>query len=573
MRIPFNNPRKFTPWVQDLVERCRASASSRTMIYRNLKQWRYSGSGDNTVALYNRLNTHIERLGSYLFSPADLRFFVEFETHQEEDTNKQGDIAAHYLTRKIEGRDIDLRIGGAVDTGIHYGCSLMKMGWGSNGLKGSIISPWAFGVLREDINDVEEQEAMCESNPITLDELWRRVGHRPDGGEIMKRARAAAKRRSQDMTADSYFHQVLLASQPPAVQTTAGAPAQPGGLVNITSDPIGGLMSPQVMVNMVMLHELTVLDDELGDYVTIQYVEPDIIIEPYLKKRNLFLPQEQPYVVVCPNRIEGAFWGRSELADLVALQAWLAMRCNDVKKMMNQEYDGRYVFQGMTGDAAELYDSLQNSGFASVQDQGKVEDLTRPLPANAFQELNEIIQWMNDVSGFNNILNGQGEGGVRSGNHADTLVRTSSPRLRDRAILVERAIGRIGDKALDILAAKDASQLFLDPKDTEKSGFLLSTLPDERRVVVDSHSSSPIYEQDHMQLAFALRKAGAIDSASLIDLTNLPMKDILKQRLRDAEEKQAQQQQQMLALAQKNPELIPLISGKGGHAAGGHGGH
>ena len=63
-------------------------------------------------------------------------------------------------------------------------------------------------------------------------------------------------------------------------------------------------------------------------------------------------------------------------------------------------------------------------------------------------------------------------------------------------------------------------------------------------VKVDAHSNSPIFTEDLRQLAFNMFKAGAIDKESLIDLLEPPMKQLLKEKLKVMEAKQAQQPQQ-----------------------------
>jgi hypothetical protein len=159
-----------------------------------------------------------------------------------------------------------------------------------------------------------------------------------------------------------------------------------------------------------------------------------------------------------------------------------------------------------------------------------------------------ITRFMEEISGFGNILSGQGEAGVRAGGHADTLMKTASPRLRDRALLVERQCALFGDSTLAALAAKSAKVYWTDPANGEEQEFLLSQLPEDRRVFVDSHSGSPIYEQEHKETVSFLAKLGAIDGESAIDLLSVPMRDLLKARYR-------KMQQQKAAAMAANPEL------------------
>ena len=79
---------------------------------------------------------------------------------------------------------------------------------------------------------------------------------------------------------------------------------------------------------------------------------------------------------------------------------------------------------------------------------------------------------------------------------------------------------------------------------------MLKQLPEDRRVSVDSHSASPIYEQDHKDLIGFGVKHGFIDGESAIDLLPLPMKDKLKMRYREAQEAKAK-------MIQEHPELLP----------------
>ena len=89
---------------------------------------------------------------------------------------------------------------------------------------------------------------------------------------------------------------------------------------------------------------------------------------------------------------------------------------------------------------------------------------------------------------------------------------------------------------LEVLAAKDEGALVhQDPpaKPGEPPGeFMLSQMPDDRRVIVDSHSSSPAFAADSTQLAFGLAKAGAVDPEGLLYLTRPPQMDMLLKNLK-----------------------------------------
>jgi hypothetical protein len=197
---------------------------------------------------------------------------------------------------------------------------------------------------------------------------------------------------------------------------------------------------------------------------------------------------------------------------------------------------------------------MKQAGYYSMDSGSEIKDITPELPKEAFAEITEIIQFMDEVSGFHNILSGQGEPGVRAGNHAQMLLRTASPRLRDRALLVERQCADLGDKAFQFMATVEAKTYWTADG---KSEFYLSQLPEDYRIMVDSHSSSPIYEEDHQQLAAFLAKAQVVDGESLLDLLSVPRRDLLKERYREMQKKKE-------AFMQQHPELLTKMAG-GGH--------
>ena len=154
--------------------------------------------------------------------------------------------------------------------------------------------------------------------------------------------------------------------------------------------------------------------------------------------------------------------------------------------------------------------------------------------------------WMDQAT---NRLRTQAETGLTM-QQAATLARNSSPRMRDRALLVERQCAELGDFALKMLQAKDA-EVFK----ASKLEFMLNQLPDDAKVTVDSHTSSPVYQEDSERKAFALHKAGAIDAEDLIMLTHPMHEDTLRARAKQRAEAQA-------ALVKAHPELA-FGKGKG----------
>jgi hypothetical protein len=535
-----DSTKQLAPWAFNIVDRCRVSVGQRAALARNLKQWRYTGSPDGNSAIINRLDHHVARKASYLFSPNDLRFHIDFTHTYGKDILDQAEIASRALTRQIERQDIDLEFGLGVDDALTYGASIPKLVHTASGVTCYLRMPWQMGVYRED-QDFNRQEAYCETNYITPFDFWRLVSHLPNGADLFKRARQYSRSRAANDDETNFFHQVLIAGTSPVVQTDQPYTQQVGGVVQASNDPGGAILDPDVANELICLHELWIWDDLRQDFTTIRLAEPDILVSPQYRRMNEFVPTYHPYGFIQPNRRHGYTWGASELSQLIKLQWLLRDRVEDMKKLMGLQYDRLLAFVGQTGITDDLYDRFKQAGYMNLDSGSDVKDLTPKLPEAAFADVKEIMEFMDEVSGFQNILSGQGEPGVRAGNHAQTLMKTASPRLRDCALTVERQCADLGDKVFVCMAAKDPTAYWVGDGKQEGTEFLLDQLPSDRRITVDSHSSSPIYEEDHKDIAGFLAKIGAIDGEDAIEmLPGVPRKDILKERLRAASGRQSE---------------------------------
>jgi len=143
-----------------------------------------------------------------------------------------------------------------------------------------------------------------------------------------------------------------------------------------------------------------------------------------------------------------------------------------------------------------------------------------------------------EASGIGNVLQGKGEAVVRSSGHASQLARLGSSRVKKRALIIEDSLEKLATLYLKCMQAYNSTHF----KNIDGVPFIAEQFTKDFVVKVDAHSNSPIFMEDQRQMAFNLLKAGAIDKESLIDLIEPPMKQLLKDRLKKMEEKQAQQQ-------------------------------
>jgi hypothetical protein len=491
-----------------------------------------------------------------LFSPVELKFSLDFEKPVPAHFLDKAKIVASHLTRNWELADTDTTFARGVFDSLKYGVSILKQWPEVSGLPSNerityerkLVMPWNFGVYREDENDIGKQEALCETSILTMPEIWRRIWHLDDKKKLYDRIAAHARKGAVVSDPASMFHQVLSTSQ---LQTGVNQNTLPGGIVQIGNDPNYAVMGPVIGADTVEFHEIWVKDEE--DWTTIQIVEPDILIAPIHKKANLLgVPRMQPYRKIQPNEVTNWFWGRSELIDLIEAQGFLSMTCDDVKRLFGLLIDKLLAFSGDTTITDELYAQARSAGFMNLGQTGKVEDLTPKFPQEGVELIRFLIDQINELAGFPKVMQGQGESGVRAGNHANLMQKMASPTLRDRALLVERQCAACADLDLTIKEAKDPHRYWTkadEIKNVEETSFLLTDLPDDWRVTVDSHSSSPIFSDENTQLVMAAHAKGIVQTEYVIDNVALPNKAEAKAQNRKAAEAHEK-------LMQEHPELL-----------------
>jgi len=561
VRIPTTTEKALVEFAKTTTEDCRVSQAARGAAYKQYGAWVETGKESGGLALCNLLYSHNDRLAAHLFSPSELRATVDYESLQAKEWLDKGAVAARVVSRTWEAENVDLLFGHGVKEALTYASCLLKQvcirdSEGNAEYKGArLVMPWSFGVYNEGVNDLADQEAFVETVWLNRHEVWRRVRTLPDAERLFNRIIGNSKKEEGAAAPSSFMHQVLSTS---VLNTSSQTATRPGGIVQLTNDPNYAVVGPQVAAELYPMHELWVKDDNRPgeDWTTIQWFEPDILVAPKqgLKHINLFAPEVQPYTLIQPNYLPGYFWGRSEIVDLMMLQDWLSEHLGDARRLMGLAIDKVLAFPGYDGLTDELATSMRNNGMIALPPGASVSDLTPPMPPQLIPMIGEIIQLMNMVSGFPPIMAGQGEPGVRAGVHADTLMKTGSPRLRDRSLLVERQCAAALDVTLSFLQAKKATAYWTNPND-EMTDFTLEQLPKDRRISVDSHSGSPIYHDDNAQLLAWGVKSGIVTGESAIEQLPFAHKDVLIARLK---EKEAAQKK----LMEEHPEFFEKGGGR-----------
>lgn len=523
----------------DLIERCRVSVGMRTAYYRLLSAIYETGRYDGTKSLINTMPNHITRLAGMLYSPVELKFSMDFTNPYPPVELLRAKEAAKLLSRRwgLPGTNADILWGRGVVDSLKFGATFLKQWaeteWDDVVYQQKLLMPWQIGVYREDENDLNKQEAIVETSVLSMPEVWRRIYHLPDAKGLFERIKAHAGV-SNSGAPDSFFHQVLSSSQLNTSGVAGATSPLPGGVVQVNGTPNYAMMGPTVAVDTVKFHECWVKGED--DYVTIQMIEPDILIAPLFKRSNLLgVRRKQPYRLIQPNEVSNWIWGRSELVDLIEPQMLLSVWAADLQRLYGLQVDKVLAFSGSGTITDERYGQFRAAGYMDMEQGATVTDLTPKIPAEALPLLQWIMTVINQIAGFPPIMQGQGDAGVRAGVQLNSLIKTASPTQRDRALLVERQLADAADLSFRIQRAKDAKNYWTDgssPEKAEETKFLLAQIPDDFRVTVDSHSSSPIFSDEATQLIFQARKIGDVDGEYMIDNLPFPNKESAKAALK-----------------------------------------
>jgi hypothetical protein len=557
-------------WTKETIDECMGSAQERGMIYTRALQYYYQGSYDQRAAIYNKVKQFIDKLAGFLMQPTDVQYNVIFDSSEPQSVLERAQLIGEKLTADFRVTDSDIVFAEAVVHSLINGAYLLKVRPDAPSFKTQPVHPQNFGVLSETTLSLDEQECFCHVSYPTLSRLrsWLEETQPQRADEIIGRI-LDVRQTDRDEELPTYFHQMVVGGLQPLgnpADASSGT-QQAAGIVNVF--PVPTPWRPQRKISRtVRFCELWIKDgDRGGDYTTLQCVYPDIIIEGEHTRRNLSrVPGRQPFVKIEAQPTPGYFWGRSTIADVQMLQDLLNKRLRDIKVMWDRNTNAPQVMSGFTSLTEEAYFKIINEGgfLSDPNPNAKAQKLIEPPPQGYMEELEFIWKMFDEAGGFSPVMTGQGEAGVRSGVHAQTLVRTSSPRLIDQAARIERQLATCGELGLRIMQAEDAL-IYVTDSGIE---FTLAQIPSNFQVEVDSHSASPAFAEDNRQTAIALARAGAIDAEDLIHMLHPPGARLLLARLRERKKGEAKAAQE-----EKQEEMLRdvLHIGGGKKAAGGGG--
>jgi hypothetical protein len=251
--------------------------------------------------------------------------------------------------------------------------------------------------------------------------------------------------------------------------------------------------------------------------------------------------------------MNGYFWGASEVAMLVGLQQWRNERVGQIRDLLAKQVNPPTVLFGMFGAVDELDFALNKAGgvLPSQDPMGKVQREKPDVPMDLWKDIDNIDSMFNEASGLQNLLQGKGESGVRSGRQTSELARLGSARIKKRALIIEDNLSALATKYFRVMRKYGADRLTTQPSGGGKPmPFILAQMPHDTQIQVDAHSNSPIFVEDNRALYFDLFEHKAIDRESLLEGVDPPKRVLLTRKLKGIEAKE-QKEAAMQAQAQQ----------------------
>lgn len=553
MNIP-RDPVERQQFYDNLIRECFASRQNRYTFYQACRSYYLFGTQDNTQAPYNKIGSTIETLCSFIYSPIGVRFSIYLGTTATEDDVHFAQPLAREITDQWRISKTHLLFSLGLRWSLAFGVMIAKVMWNGRNVRSYLVEPHQFGVHREDIIDLHDQEAFCMAYTISRTQLESTLAGNPRLPEIMRRVGRGGDEVASRPYTDGLNRLILagpIAGIPNSVAIGTGGGIISGGLAGN-----GGVMydyAPRVDTELVDMCELYVFDDEDNDYRCVTLAAPGIVIYDRPQRNVGFIRGKPAFEVIRPEiNLYDYFWGDSFVARLAGLQESYTKRWFAVQRLLDKQVDPpKSVRFGMAMADEKLRALNTPGGIVGLPPQAQVDDHLPTIPDDVFKELSKIEAMFDDVAGIGHVLQGKGEAGVRSRGQADLLARLGSARPKERAAVAEESAQGLAGLMLRNVQEHSDQRFIAEMPGGKRLPFTAEQFTKDYEVHVDAHSSSPIFVEDRKQDALQLREAGAIDRETFLEMMDPPNLQHLKSRLKvmEAKEAQAQQQKQALEMA------------------------
>jgi hypothetical protein len=466
----------------------------------------------------NKISPVINRKSAFVYSGEGLKFWLEPPVNEDlAESVPRLETASEALEQEwyTSGTDDVFNIGvtWAYVYGTEIACTMPTWDNRANTphLKSYLIHPADFSVLRREIPDLQQQEAFVLTTYISMPEVMRRVRYHKRDTQIIKSLEACYE--GEGVTSGASGS--IIMGYAPTGPNTFRANYMAG-----TRGPYASTRSP---LELYKWRDIYYFDDLFGAWFCATMSGDEVVFNRPIERMGF--GAFPPFTKICPRPLPDYFWGISEVEQLSGLQDWWTYRSDQVDRFMAKQLRPSRAGIGMGKSYEEQLAVLDRpGGRAAFPNQGTViQEFKTEMPNGAFDLLEMIESFFTDQSGLRPSLFGKQEPGVRTEGMAASTMRLSAAEVRKEAKTVEKNVQDHGDVLFDLM------QRFHDDIMIDDNGkkFFLAQMPQNIHVHVDGSSSSPVFVEDHAQLAMALRRFGDITPEKFIELLHPAMKGSL----------------------------------------------
>lgn len=536
------------------IRLCEASRHTRQASCFTLKDWYDHGNPAGAEATNNKLQSHLDRVGSHLWSAEGVRFSLNLPPASRATWAPHATVAREEFRQSWSGSGGNDVLDLSVEWSLVYGATVNKVLPSPEGFTVAYIDPWDFGMTRED-QGLDEQDMLAHWYTLSIPQFERWVTGHPRQVELL----ALAQDHKSTPASYSQRYRFVVSGTTGTFPNTVISGSFPGAA---TESP--DILDPEVLEPVVQLVDLwerklfldTIDKKYYEDWDCITLIAPAAGGRLLLRRRNpvvprirvgpnLIMPGDHPFSMVVPRPLPNYVWGRSELARLLRLQLKHEDHMERMGETAERALHPARFFSGIADfeEAGRALDAIGGS-YGSNEPTAKVDEFKPQLGQDSFAWLETLDKQFDDASGLPRTAQGEAPPNVRAGNQLVTAAGIGAARIRRMALRVEGTVSRTATLGFRVLQRTD-SQPYPGPNGET---FLLAQLPPEVTVSVSAHSASPIFMEQTESKAMALKQGGAINGEWLVELLDPPYREELKASARQIEEAKAARDKQLLEI-------------------------
>jgi len=534
---------------RNLIRYCERSRSERRARARRLRDFYLTGSDEGADVFYNKIEEWVEFSSAYLYDPASVRFYPALPPHYGNRYAEELAVAREELEWLWHQTPTALLFAAGVTWAHVWDSVVFKVVMQPR----SVPMPWLvpdpsdLGVLHENLNDWENQEAICQWYVMDLARFERLVNLFP-AERVDQRGRDELIQLARDHAVPGY--ETSYEMLPPAVSRLIISAASPTMTGAVDMPPEAPLGIPRVSDPVVRIAELWVKDDSINDYRVVTNFLPteDILWEP----ENPLLKGQHPFHELSLSFIPGYLWGKAPAQSLLRLQLLREKKFHEQDRRDELFINPPLFFEGMSnldGEKSKRF-RLPGGDITSSMPNAKVTPVTPPPKVDEFGFIDQVDNMFARQSALPKVNIGGMEAGVRTEDQLMALAMLGSGPTMRRAMIVKSAAERLATYMLRLHRQVLGRTL----KTHEGAEFYLSQISGEIAARVWANSTSPLYVQQTFQKATAAKQLGAIDNESYLDYLDLPNINVLKRRAREMGEGQAAAAQQLVDIKKAEAE-------------------